>query len=88
MASLALPSALEAQLLEAARLHSTRQNLTQQEEVVWDLNLKSAAERLAPYKYDFNDGTGAKMVIEQRIQKRKEPGSPESGTGYVSVGFQ
>jgi hypothetical protein len=49
--------------------------------VSWDLNLKSSAERLAPYDFEFRNISEASIVIEQRNEQRNEPGSPASGTG-------
>jgi hypothetical protein len=76
---------LEAELIVAAQRRAGRQDQALQEEVSWDLNLKSSAQRLAPYTFEFDDSDGGNIVIEQRNEKRNEPGSPTSGTGSVAT---
>lgn len=52
-----------------------------QEEVAWDLNMRNAAERLAPYRHEMLGGDGAYLEIVQSAAPTGEPGAPEKGTG-------
>mmetsp|Transcript_45407 Transcript_45407/g.91615 ORF Transcript_45407/g.91615 Transcript_45407/m.91615 type:complete len:269 (+) Transcript_45407:90-896(+) len=81
MSSLKLPSSIGSEIARAASLRASRQAEQQAEEVTWDLNLKSAEQRLAPYSFVFSDIPDSVLVIEQRNEQRNEPGSPASGTG-------
>mmetsp|Transcript_82151 Transcript_82151/g.232602 ORF Transcript_82151/g.232602 Transcript_82151/m.232602 type:complete len:342 (+) Transcript_82151:78-1103(+) len=79
--SFALFSPSELGTAVARRASSVSVASRTQEEVAWDLNMRNAAERLAPYRHEMLGGDGAYLEIMQSAAPTGEPGAPEKGTG-------